>query len=148
MDITSTFTMTPRQSRRSYRACIRGWAYVPWLFVGLLVVQTFVADNLFYLILAVVYGAFWEWIVRRRLKPMLDGPQSVTVWLTDESYRARAHDIESTVAWSGISAVRRTGDFWVLRLHGKSVAFPLEALDVDQNRAFSDFLRSRGLLKE
>jgi len=148
MEIATRFTTTPSTVMRSYRACHRLGYLVRWvLSIGLLALgaaQRDVAPAVF----GVGFFVFSELTVCRQLKPYLSGPRTVIVTMTDDEYRIEGPDRATTRTWSSFTSVRRTGEFWVLRIsNAAAMALPSAALDEKQTIAFRALMREKGLLR-
>jgi hypothetical protein len=149
MEISTTFTTTPKTVMQSYRACHRTDYVVRWtLTIGLLILGASHHDPV-PAILAVAFFAFAEWSVRRLLKPYLARPRTVTVTITDEEYRTQGPDRATARTWSTFTKVQRVGAFWVLRISNvAALGLPAEALDDVQTAAFLSLMRSKRLMDD
>jgi hypothetical protein len=92
MELSTTFTTTPKTVLQSYRACHRTAYVVRWVAAVGLVVLGIARADLVPVVVAIAFFAFAEWSVRRQLKPYLSGPRTVTVTITDEEYRTQGAD--------------------------------------------------------
>jgi hypothetical protein len=110
MELSTTFTTTPKTVLQSYRACHRTAYVVRWVATVGLVVLGIARADLVPVVVAIAFFAFAEWSVRRQLKPYLSGPRTVTVTITDEEYRTQGAD-RATARDSArhSDGVRRTG---------------------------------------
>jgi hypothetical protein len=146
--ITTTFTTDRALVMRSYRAT-HGLSYsIRWAVCLGAIVLGLVSRSP----LVVAAGAgvliFGEVSLRRALKPLLDGKHVIAVRITEDEYRTTGPDRERSRPWSTITGVRRSGDFWVLRLSFlAAVALPTAALDDAQTAEFIALVRSKGLLR-
>lgn len=148
MEISTTFTTTPKTVMESYRACHRTGYILRWILAvgiaGLGVTQ----GDLVPVLIGVAYFGFSEFSVRRQLKPYLSGPRTVTVTMTDDEYRLKGPDRASSSTWTAFTRVGRVGNFWVLRISNMAaISLPRSALDDGQTAAFEDLMRSKGLLR-
>jgi hypothetical protein len=146
--ISATFTATPRLVVRSYRACTPLATALRWGLVGAEVAVGIALRSWVLVALGVLMTAVGAMTVRRRLRPYLDRPRDLTITITDTDYRVAGLETPTACPWTAVSAVRRRGAFWVLRIsRAAAMAFPAAALDADQTAAFVTLMRGRGLLR-
>ncbi|MCU1374389.1 MAG: hypothetical protein JWO68_1675 [Actinomycetia bacterium] len=139
----TTFTTTPKEVLRSYRAC-HPVAYGVRCLAAVVLVGTGLArGDLTGVVLGFAVYAVGEFSVRRQLQPFLQGDRTVTMTATEDDY-AVADVIRP---WSAFRSARRTRRFWVLQVNrAAAMALPAEALDEEQAAAFEALLRRRNLL--
>jgi hypothetical protein len=148
MEISTTFTTTPKSVMQSYRACHRSRYVFRWVFTIGLAVLGLLQGDLVPILIGIAYFAFSEFSVRRQLKPYLSGPRTVTVTMTDDEYRTQGPHRGSASTWTIFTSVKRVGQFWILRISNMAaLGLPTNALDEAQTAAFEELLRSKGLLR-
>jgi hypothetical protein len=149
MELSTTFTTTPKTVLQSYRACHRTAYVVRWVAAVGLVVLGIARADLVPVVVAIAFFAFAEWSVRRQLKPYLSGPRTVTLTVTDEEYRTQGADRATARTWTAFASVRRVGAFWVLRISNMAaLGLPADALDEKQTADFVALMRAKGLVKD
>jgi hypothetical protein len=146
--IVVTYTSTPGLVLRSYRACHRTavtmqWSLsVAWLIVGV------VLHMWIFVVTSLLAPLMVEFQVRRRLRPYLQGPRTVTITITEDEYRVQGPDRATSRTWTTVRDVRRRGEFWVFRLAtAGAMAFRAGALNDADDEAFRDLIRRRSLLR-
>ncbi len=147
--VSTTYTTTPKDVIRSYRAIARR-AYLTRLVGSLLVILVgIVTRDLLFVVLGVSWYVLAEWWVRRQLAQYLAGPRTVTVTMTEDEYRVQGPDAATARQWTMFESVQRVKDFWVLRISAaQGMALPADALDADQTARFRELLARKGLLHE
>jgi hypothetical protein len=145
--VTATFTTTPKEILRSYRASHPIAYTVRCVAAALLVATGLGRGDISGVVLGVALFAVGEFSVRRQLRPYLQGPVTSTMTATEDDYRVVSTVGDLSRPWTAFRSVRRTGGFWVLRLNRAiALTLPAPALDDEQAAAFEALLRRHQLL--
>src|SRR5690349_2116758 len=101
MEITTTFTTTPRMVMRSYRACHRT-AYIIVLPLAFLSIVIGIVDGSgSWIGWGIGIPVVMEALARFQLRRYLKGSRTVTVTITDDEYRTKGPDRATAWPWSG-----------------------------------------------
>ena len=122
MDITTTFTTTPRTVMQSYRACHRTAYVARWAVCAGMVLIGALTGYVVLVVLGVLAFVIAELSVRRQLAPYLKGVRQVTVSMTDTEYKTTGPDRATARTWTTFTRVIPRGGFWVLRISKSSSA--------------------------
>jgi YcxB-like protein len=147
--VTTTYTTTPKDVIRSYRAIARRAYLTRAVGSAVVVAVGLITRDLLFVVLGVAWYVLAELWVRRQLAQYLKGPRTFTVTMTEDEYQVQGPDAASARQWTMFESVRRVQDFWVLRISAaQGMALPVDALDADQTARFRDLLARKGLLHE
>jgi hypothetical protein len=142
MEISTTFTTTPRTVIQSYRACHWASYGLNWVVGIVLIADGVVAGSIPSIVVGFAVVALTELGIRRQLRRYRSGKRSVTLTITEDEYRTRGPDSSTARPWTAFKRVRRIGKFWVLRLSAtKAMALPADALDAAQTQQFTALMR-------
>jgi hypothetical protein len=145
--ITLSFTTTPSEVLRSYRACHPWGLRSRWFLTVVLILEGLWVGSPVLVVAGLAYFAYATYGVRRQLRRFLHGEQDVTVSISDDSYTVTGPSGTTIRPWSAFQNVRQRGEFWVLRLSwSRAMALPTAALDPQQTAALEQHLRTIGLL--
>lgn len=139
--VTVTFVTTPISAIKSYYVSDRAGAGRSLASVAMLALLGVLYGELPFV---VVCGVFYLVIDLPSIRSLF-GRRTVTAVFSPDGVRQEGAGGPRFRPWARFTALRRVGEYWVLRLRGSAMALPISSLDSEQTETFHAIARSNGL---